>query len=57
VTVPVGVPLPEAGATVVVRTTGLLEPTVTELGAIVIVVAVGVRVVTVKVTGVDVEAA
>lgn len=49
--------MPEAGATVVVRTTGLLEPTVTELGAIVIVVAVGVRVVTVKVTGVDVEAA
>jgi hypothetical protein len=53
-TVPVGVPLPEAGLTVAVITTGPLEPKVTEAGASAKAVAVA-HLVTVKVCGGDVE--
>ena len=42
VTVPVGVPLPEAGATVAVAVTGPLEPTLTELGERASLVVVGI---------------
>ena len=53
-TVPVGVPLPEAGLTVAVITTGPLEPKVTEAGASAKAVVVA-HIVTVKVWGGEVE--
>jgi len=53
-TVPVGVPVPDAGVTDAVITTGPLEPKVTEAGASVSTVVV-VHFVTVKVCGGDVE--
>ena len=53
-TVPVGVPLPDAGVAVAVITTGPLKPKVTEAGASAKAVAVA-HLVTVKVCGGDVE--
>src|SRR5208337_849498 len=53
--VPVGVPLPEVGATVAVIVTGVLEPTCCVVGETVSVVVVGV-VLTVTVTAEDAEA-
>lgn len=55
VTVPVGVPLPEAGATVAVAVTKVLEPAVMVVGEMVSAVLVAARFVTVKLTGEEVE--
>lgn len=55
VTVPVGVPLPDAGATVALSVTGLLEPATTLVGERVSAVVVEARAATVKLTGDEVE--